>query len=291
MPEITKLERPPQRIVSICPSNTEMLYELGVWERVVGVDNDSDFPESVKDLPRLGPDLDVDIDKIAALEPDLVVASLSVPGMEKNIARLEERGLPFVALHSLSLQDIFDDTLRIGRLVHAEARAQELVSELRDRMNAIAERARAAGPAQRLYWEWWPKPLISPGGPSWITDLSRLAGGENLFADADKESLVIESQSVIDRDPDVLLICWCGARRACGLDKITSRPGWDQIKAVREGRVHVIWEGFFGRPGPRLLAGLELLAKAVHPEEFGQPEAPMGFPLPPAGTRATPVTL
>lgn len=267
-----------RRIVSLCPSNTEMLFALGLGERVVGVDNDSDYPPQVARLPRVGPDLDVDVAKVAALEPDLVVASLSVPGMERNLLRLETVGLPFIVLHAQRLDEIYRDIQLVAELAGVPERGRALVADLEARFAALAARAAAASSRPRLYWEWWPKPLITPGQPSWITDLSALANAENAFADLPKESDVITSEEVIARDPDVVLICWCGARRPVALEKIVARPGWERIRAVRDGRVHVVWEGLFGRPGPRLAEGFAWLVRAAHPELFGPCPPAAGFP-------------
>lgn len=270
--------REARRIVSLCPSNTEILFALGLGDRVVAVDNDSDFPPAATRLPRVGPDLDVDVAKIAAAEPDLVVASLSVPGMERNLLRLETVGLPYIVLHSQRLDEIYRDVQLVADLAGVPERGSALVADLEARFAALSELAQSASGRPRIYWEWWPKPLITPGQPSWITDLSTMAGAENAFADLAKESDVITADEVIARDPDVVLVCWCGARRPVALEKIVARPGWDRIRAVREGRIHVVWEGLFGRPGPRLVDGFAWLARAAHPEVFGPCPDAAGFP-------------
>lgn len=267
-----------RRIVSLCPSNTEILFALGLGDRVVAVDNDSDYPPQVARLPRVGPDLDVDAARIAAHEPDLVVASLSVPGMERNLLRLESAGLPYIVLHSQRLEEIYRDIQLVADLTGVAERGAALVTDLRARFAALADRSKEAPDRPRLYWEWWPKPLITPGQPSWITDLSALANAENVFSDIPKESEVVTSAEVIARDPDVILLSWCGARRAVPLERIVARPGWDRIRAVREGRVHVLWEGLFGRPGPRLVEGFAWLVRAAHPDVFGPCPAAAGFP-------------
>ena len=104
------------RIVSICPSNTEIMAYLDLMDLVVGVDDDSDWPEAVNELPKVGRDLSVDMDAVERLQPDLVLASLSVPGMEKNIEGLKERNLPYVILDPNSLNEIGEDILTVGKL-------------------------------------------------------------------------------------------------------------------------------------------------------------------------------
>jgi iron complex transport system substrate-binding protein len=254
----------PRRIVSLVASNTEILFALGVGERVVGVDDFSDFPAAVARLPRVGRDLDIDVGRVAALEPDLVLASLSVPGMERVVERLAATGLPYVAIQSHGLSGVIDDIRRIGLLVGAAEAGDRLADGLSERIEAVAERARRSGPAGSVYWEWWPRPYITAGGPSWITDLCRLAGAENAFADLANESATVTTEQVRARAPEVLVACWCGARKLPSVELLTRRPGWDDLPAVQAGRVFAVLEPLYGRPGPRLVDGLEELADLLH---------------------------
>ncbi|MGH7900995.1 MAG: ABC transporter substrate-binding protein, partial [Thermodesulfobacteriota bacterium] len=121
----------PRRIVSLCPSNTEILYALGVGEKVVGVDSYSDFPVQVRHLPRVGPDLRVSIEKIRELNPDLVVASLTVPGMERNIDGLKEANLPFVVLSPTNIEETLQDILQLGEITGTVEKAESLVDEIK----------------------------------------------------------------------------------------------------------------------------------------------------------------
>src|SRR3989304_5934036 len=174
----------PKRIVSLCPSNTEILFALGLVESIVGVDSHSDYPTQVKELPRVGTDLRINMEKVKALEPDLVVASLTVPGMERNIEALE------------------------------------------------------------------------------------------------KTNSIVEDSDILSLDPDILLICWCGEKmqNRMSIDKILTRPGWENIKAIKEKWASCVPESLFGRPGPRIIDGLKLLSQIVHrsteaherPEIFGR---------------------
>ncbi|KEO85082.1 ABC transporter substrate-binding protein [Tumebacillus flagellatus] len=257
-----------QRLVSICPSNTELLHLLGLMDRVVGVDDYSDWPpELVAGLPKLGPDLNIDMEKLQALQPDLVIASLSVPGMEKNIERLEQLGLNYLVLDPKSFEDIYRDVETLGQACGVQERAAEIVAELRGRVERVVNAVPKGSEALNLYWEWWPRPLISPGSLNWLTELSRLVGAENLFADKPGDSYTAEHDEVISRAPDYVFAVWCGVHA----DKvkpsmITERPGWDAVPAVREGRVYVLEEGLYCRPSQRLFDGLEELARLLYPE-------------------------
>ncbi|MBA2448166.1 MAG: cobalamin-binding protein [Chloroflexi bacterium] len=256
-----------KRIVSLVASNTEIVCALGLADRLVGVDDFSDFPPEIEGLPRLGRDLDIDVDRVADLRPDLVLASLSVPGMERNVERLRARGLPYVAVRSQGLDGVLEDILRIGELTGVATAGKRLADRLGERIRRVAQRT-AGVTRTRVYWEWWPRPYIAAGGPSWITDLSSLAGGRNVFDDEPRESATVSTEAVTARSPEVAVICWCGARKLPNPVLVARRPGWGEIPAVRDGRLHAVLEPRYGRPGPRLVDGLEELVSILHPELF-----------------------
>jgi iron complex transport system substrate-binding protein len=261
----------PKRIVSLACSNTEILFALGLGAQVVGVDDWSDFPPQVGGLPRVGPDLGIDMAKVAALEPDLILASLSVPGMERNIPPLERLGVPFLVLDPKRLDDVFGDIERVGEATGVPENARRLNADLRSRIEVVRARAHQAAHRPTLYWEWWPTPLICPGRQSWIVQMSELAGADLLFTDVEATSFVVHESQVLDRDPDHVILCWCGTlQKKMDVTKVAKRPGWDRLRAVQAGRVHCFPENLYGRPGPRLVEGLERLARVVHPEVFAE---------------------
>lgn len=254
------------RIVSLAPSNTEILVALGLLDQVVGVDNYSDWPAAVRDLPRVGPDLDIQIDRVAALQPDLVIASLSVPGMERNVERLQARGIPHIVTDPHRLEEIWASIHQVADACGVPGRAAPVVAALQERVAAVAAAVQGA-PRRRLYWEWWPKPLFSPGGRNWLTQVSELAGGTNIFADHPGDCLQPAPEQVLAREPEFILAAWTGVWvERIPLERITGRPGWDRLPAVQAGRVYALEEGKFNRPSPRLVDGLEELARLIHPE-------------------------
>ena len=252
----------PCRVVSLVASNTEIVCALGLGERLVGVDDYSDWPtEVVAHLPRVGRDLDIDLERVRRLEPDLVLASLSVPGMERNVERLATSGLPYAVVEARGFSGVLDSIRQVAGLLGAPERGDSLAAGLQQRMSAVAsESAQQAGTRPRVYWEWWPRPPITAGAPSWVTDMLRLAGGENVFADLERESAPVEVEEVARRQPDVVVLCYCGARKLPDPSKVRERTGWSDTPAVRDGRLHAVLEPLFGRPGPRLVEGLEQLA-------------------------------
>ena len=262
-------ERVPARIVSLCPSNTEILHALGLLSKVVGADDWSDWPAAVTGLPRVGPDLDVDMDRVEALRPDLVLASLSVPGMERNVARLQERGLPHLVLDPHGIEDLWEDVRSVGRVCGVERAAERVVIGLQARVHRVREATLRAGTTPRVFWEWWPKPLFAPGRRNWLTAISALAGCVSVTAHVDADTARPSPEEIRHADPDWILLAWTGvAREKVRPEVLLRRPGWSELRAIRDGRIRIMEEGLFCRPSPRLIDGLEQLARLAHPELF-----------------------
>ena len=254
--------RQPRCIVSVGPSNTEILHALGLGRRIVGVDRWSDYPPRVRRLPRVGSDLRVDVSLVSELEPDLVVASLHVPGMETNLSGFDRAGLKYVAVGGVGLNGVWDDIRTIGRYVGRDTRAEALVREMRRAMDAVA--TGTARRRVRVHWEWSAHPVVA-ARRSWITELLDMAGAENAYGDLDAESVRVTLEEAASRQPDLVVACWCGVRQLPNVERVLRRPGWQRLTAFERGRVAVLSEAYFGRPGPRLVQGLEQLAALLSP--------------------------
>jgi len=195
------------RVVSHTCSNTEIVCALGCAEMLVGVDDHSDYPvEVVSNLPRIGPDLGVDVERVKRLEPDLVLTSLTVPGHEKVIEALSGAGLPLLVVEPKSLEDVFTDIERIAHALGVDERGRELTNRMRAE---TSDEAKALGVRPAILVEWWPKPVIVPGMYSWVSDMIMLAGGINPWAGRDCKSTPITDDEVIAAAPDALVLSWC----------------------------------------------------------------------------------
>lgn len=257
------------RIVSLSPSNTELLGFMGLDHWIVGVDKYTDWPKSVDALPRLGSDLNIDMDAVERLKPDLVLASLTVPGMEKNIAGLEARNLPFITLNPKRLADISACMLQVGEATGEHYRAAAAKARFEDKLAVYAERSRRCTSTPSLYWEWWPKPVFSPGGGNWLSEISELAGAVNVFADEPSPKVKTDWESVAARDPDYILLAWVGVReQQVKPENVVKREGAEQLRAVKEDRIRVMEESLFCRPSPLLVAGLAKLGHMLHPDIY-----------------------
>ncbi len=259
----------PMRLVSLACSNTEIVTALGCAHMLVGVDDHSDWPEEVVgSLPRVGPDLDVDVEKVRSLEPDLVLATLTVPGHEKVVARLEAAGLPFIAPEPTSLEDVYASIEEIAGLLGVPERGRALVAAMRAELDVDAA---PAEDAPSLLVEWWPRPVITPGRESWTTDVIHAAGGRAPLEDEAVKSRPMADEEVLERAPDAFVLAWCGVRpEKYRPDVIYAKELWKDLPALREGRVYCVPEAYLGRPGPRLVDGVRALRAIVAELRGGQ---------------------
>lgn len=255
-------EQPARRLVTLCPSNAEIVGALAAFDRVVACEDSSDWPPEVAQRERLGPDLGPDLDRIAALAPELAISSLSVPGMERVVTGLRVRGVPQRVLAPRSLDEVIAEV----ELVGADLGLTDAAAAVRQQM--LAERAalQAARPARpvRVYLEWWPRPMFSPGAACYSNELISLAGGVNVFADRPGASVEVTPEEVVRAEPALCFVSWCGVAEArLDPDNLIQRPGLEQLEAARAGRVYRLDERFSGRPGPRMLEAARVMARAI----------------------------
>ncbi|MGV3464505.1 MAG: cobalamin-binding protein [Heyndrickxia sp.] len=261
------------RVISICPSNTELLAYLDSLDLLVGVDDFSDWPASIQSLPRLGPDLSIKMDDLEAQKPDLVLASLSVPGMEKNVEELCKRNIPHIVLNPQSLYDIANDLEKVGAAIGKPDRGKIASRKFLQELEKYKEISASIPQSFTLYWEWWPKPVFTPGRINWLTEVSHYAGGINVYADINLASIQTDWQDVYKRDPDYICLAWVGIQQSkVNPELVKKRPHWDSMRAVQNNHILVLEESIYCRPSPRLLTGINQLGRLLHPDYYSQIE-------------------
>ncbi|MEM6673502.1 MAG: ABC transporter substrate-binding protein [Planctomycetota bacterium] len=249
------------RIVSLSASTTAVIDALGATDRLVAVTKDcARLTPVVAGIPLVGDCWSASADEVAAFEPDLVVGAAPYRG--EVVAALVERRLRFLATAPWTLSEVFTDMLTIGAALERHDEAFALVEGLRSRMEEI-RRAVADRPRPRVYCEVWMKPVMS--SPLWVSELVDAAGGEMVIEGA----RVLEPEEVVDADPDVVVMAWCGAIGRSDPAKFAARPGYGDLRAVREGRVVPVRDEYLNAPCQHLATGLEILAHTLHPEVFG----------------------
>lgn len=248
---------PPRRIISVAPSVTEILFALGLDQRIAGVSDADDYPPAaVAGKSRVG-GVVLDVERIIRLRPDLV---LGVAGLQRaQLERLIALRLPVVAVEAQTLPDVYRQITLIGRLTGVPGVAAAVVSNLQQRERAV-RRAVAGAPVRRVYVEIWGEPMMTAGRDTFISDLIARARGVNVFADVRGWPQVSE-EAVIRRDPEVIVVTYPQGIAA------VARRGW-QVAAVRAGRIGAVSSSLVSRPGPRLVEGLAVLARIVHPETY-----------------------
>lgn len=243
----------PRRIVCLTEETTETLYLLGEQDRIVGI---SGFtvrpPQARKEKPKVSAFTSAKIDKILALQPDLV---LGFSNLQADIAaELIRQGVAVHISNQRTVAGIFDMIAMLAALVGAQTKAEKLITELRDNLAHI-EQSTAQWPRRpRVYFEEWDDPMIS--GIGWVSELIHIAGGQDCFPELARESsagkrIIADPAEVVRRAPDIIIGSWCGKKFRP--EHVCARPGWDAIPAVRAGRVFEIKSSNILQPGPAAL--------------------------------------
>lgn len=255
------------RVVSLAPGLTEVCFALGRGDWVVGVDEHSDRPAAVADLPRVGTISEPDIDAIRTLGPDLVLVFDMAPGRVSPPAALTTSGLPVELLSATRLTEVgslFRDT---ARLLEAPGPGDDLAEELDSGLASRRAGLSPLEPRPRVYVELWPRPVLALGRASWIHDLLELAGGDNVFGDEDVPNLEVDGAAVAARHPDVMLTTW--GSLATGPQSVYRRKDWQDVGPVRRRRVASVAVDCLKRPVPRLVHGFDLLASVLRAAAAG----------------------
>jgi iron complex transport system substrate-binding protein len=257
--------QPPQRIVSIAPSNTEILYALGLADRVVAIDSYSNYPPEAAAKPLVGDYLEPDLESVVAAEPDLILAADVHLGTV--LPELDTLDLPTVVFAPANLDEVFASILQVGVIAGEPARAAELVCELQARVDAVTA-AIVGAPRPRVFFELDPG-LYTVGPETFVADVIARAGGENIAAAAAEMWPQLSAEAIVAANPEVILL----ADEVAGVtpEQVAARPGWQGIAAVEQDRIVPIDPDLVARPGPRVVDGLEEVAAALHPDRF--PEA------------------
>lgn len=258
------MPRLPQRIVCLTTETVEVLYALGEQERIVGISGYTVYPpQARKEKPKVFAFTSGDSAKILSVRPDLV---LTYSNLQADIAReLIATGVPVLAFNQHDVEGILAMVETVGRLVGAEEKALALVAELEAVIAAAASAAAHLPRRPRVYFEEWDEPLIS--GIGWASDLIRLAGGEDVFAEAAlkhsaRERIIADPQEVVRRAPELIVGSWCG--KHFRPERVAARPGWEAIPAVARGNLHEIKSAVILTPGPiAIREGLPALARLI----------------------------
>lgn len=269
--EVT-LPAPPARIVSLAPSNTEMVCALGACDRLVGVTDFDDYPAEVAAIPKVVVMATVDVELVVEAEPDVVLAAGNEQTPTAVIDQIVALGIPVIVLYPTDLDGVYADIELVGELVGAPDAATDLVAGMRERVSAVAAAVAGADRPRTLYEVFHAEgTTYTAGDDSFLASLIELAGGEPVTGDAQG---LIDAERLVAADPQLILLGTASydpalADAETALAAVAARPGWGGLAAVRNGRVVGYLDDIVTtRPGPRIVDGLEALARAIHPALF-----------------------
>ncbi len=261
------IDRIPQRIVSHVPGITEILFALDLGERVVGVSEYGDYPEAARTKPTVGGFFQPSIEKIVELNPDLVLTNGSD---EHLMTQLDTLGITYVVLKPDDIDGIIKNIELVGQVTGKEKRADEVIKDMQDRMLSVSTQVSDA-PRVRVFYTFATTDLNSPwtAGPgSFVDSLITMAGGANIGARAIAPWVQFSIEEVVAADVQVVIVDVSHGSAVTAIVELKKHPVWQSIPAVKQGRIHPIDGDIVNRPGPRIVQGLEEMAKILHPELF-----------------------
>ncbi len=261
------IEEVPQRIVCFGPSITEIAFALGLGERVVGVDDFSDYPEEAQALPKVGNSFAPSIESLVALEPDLV---LTLKHTQFN-SELEALGIDYLVFNPSDVDGILHNIELVGAITDTIDEAAALVESMEERIADVEQRVEGVSPVSVFFIIDATDPILpwTAGPGSFIDVLITMAGGENVAHEAPMAWAQFSIEEVVSADPDIIIVqTMFGDTPTISIEALEAHPIWGEMSAVSQGNVRLINGDLVSRSGPRIVDGLEALARAIHPELF-----------------------
>ncbi len=257
-----------KRIVSLSPQHTEILFALGLGERVVGVTDFCNYPPEVERIEKVGGFTDASIEVVLTRSPDLVLAGSP---HKEIVSLLEERNIPVLVMEPVSVEQVYNSILLVGTATGAEKEAKTLVAEIKQQVDGVQRKLALLDEEEKIpvYYELWYDPPMSIGNRSFIHEVISLAGGKNIFADLDDNYPTVSAEVIAQENPRVILYSDDHGTVEAVREQYSLRPGWDKMSAMLENRIHGVDGDLFNRAGPRVGLAVEEAAGLFYPELFG----------------------
>jgi iron complex transport system substrate-binding protein len=258
-----RLPSHPQRIITLAPNLTEIVYAIGAGNRLVGNTTFCDYPPEAKQVAKVGDTLQPNIERIIALRPEVIFVS-TASQLETFTKQLSERGIAVFVTDPHDLEAVFRSIKTLGDLLDQQAEAEKLIFNLRARAAAVEDAVKAR-PTVTVFYQVSPSPLWTAGRRSWITDLIRRAGGKSVTAEVEGEWMRYSDEAAMASRPEAIIMATSDSMNG---EKMEVAAALQKSPAVLDKRVYGINGDFLSRPGPRLVDGLEQMARVLHPEVF-----------------------
>ncbi|NKB71670.1 MAG: ABC transporter substrate-binding protein [Candidatus Latescibacteria bacterium] len=265
------LEAPPQRIISLAPSNTELVFALGLGPRLVGVTDVCNYPPQASDIDKVAGYNYVNIEEIVARKPDLVLA---IRGNDmEGVQLLRQQGIPVFAFEIQSVEQTLSSIGRLGQLAGVEAVADSLQKALQKRLDMVAAQVDTAASRPRIMWGYWGETIYTAGSDTFIDDVFHRAGGDNVGGKAPGAWPQVSLEALVDWAPQIVITTYLpkGGDMNQELVQLRQRSGWQLLPAVRDGRVYHVDGDLLLRPGPRVIDALEQIATMVRASQVPSP--------------------
>ena len=250
------LDKAPERIISITPSETEMLFALGVGDKIVAVDNYSDFPDATKSKPKIG-DMSLNVEALLAQKPDIVFANSSVS--KKQVDQLRALNVKVFGSDPKTIDEVIDRVELYGKLLNKADEAKKVTDTMKAERQKVLDAVKGVS-TKKVYIEFSPGYTIGSG--VFMHDLIMMAGGVNIMADQ-KDYIKVDPEAIIKANPDVILY----AQGAVTPEELKKRPGWDKIAAIMNGKLYAIDDNLLSRVSPRITKALIEIGKAIQPDK------------------------
>jgi iron complex transport system substrate-binding protein len=250
------LNKPALRVISMAPHATELLFAAGGGSRVVGAVNYSDYPEAAKSIPRIGSNREIDIERVVALKPDLIVAWMH-NSSERQIDVARKLGVPVFQSDPQSLDSIPESVLRLGQLMGTEGAAKATATQLRTRLAGLRAQYAKRAPV-RTFYQVWDKPLYTLSGKHIISDAMRLCGGVNIFDKLNVVAPIVTLESVLQANPEAIIAT---AEKNYGGVALWKQYG--SLQAVRSNNLFTLDGDLLNRAGPRMIEGTAAMCEVL----------------------------
>lgn len=254
------------RIVSLAPSATEILFELGLGDKLVGRTRFCNYPEEVKDIPNVGGWLDIDYKKIDHIKPDLILTSTFV--QDKIVEELKSKGYKILHFDPITLDDVMESILSMGKVFGVYDKAVLIVDKMKAKIISIKSKLIKISHIPNIYIEEWHMPPTASG--NWVPDMLKLIKAKSVIPEG-RRSTPVTTKQLQEFDPEKIIISWCGFGKDIKpefIEQLKKRDGYEKLDAVALNKIFVLDDSYLNRPGPRLVEGLEKLARIIHPQAF-----------------------
>lgn len=261
----------PERIISIAPSQTEILFALGLEDKIVAVSDYCDYPAEALDKEKVGSSWTTNTERIIELAPDIVF--VFGEGQAEANEQIAAAGIAIVKFEPESIDDVLLSIETIGKITGTETKAEEVIAAMTTKRDKLLEKVKGQ-PAKKVFYQVWDEPLMTAGVGSFIDELIRLAGGVNIAADTEGAWPMFSAEALVEKDPEIFILpAHVGGNMALSTTEVEelvasvkARAGYEAISAVKNDRVVTLDPNIVSRPGVRIIEALELFVNAIHPD-------------------------